>query len=177
MVNVEPGGHAQIIRGFIRSLAGGADLSGMELVRLISRVANAYESAADEALRPTGLSGSRLALLIHLLAEERCGAVDGISPTHLSHHHRVSKNTISALLRGLEAQGFIERTLDPNDRRVFKIRLTDAGRQLIQTVAPQHIEFMNGLAIGLTAEEREQLITLLGKLHRALDTQRVVSDA
>ncbi len=168
MSDTESGGHAQTFRDFIRGLAGRADLSGMELVRLIGMVANAYETAADANLRTTGLSGPRLVLLVRLLAEERCGAVDGISPTRLSHHQRVSKNTISALLRGLEAQGFIERALDPADRRGFKIRLTDAGRQIIQAVAPKHFEFMDGLAAGLTAEERTQLAQLLEKLHRSL---------
>ncbi len=168
--------HAQAIRGSLQNLAGDADLAGMELVRLIGMVANAYASAVDENLRDAGLSWPRLGLLLRLMAEERCGVAGGLSPTHLSHHQNVSKNTISALLRGLEEQGLIERTLDSDDRRVFHIRLTDAGRQIIQAHAPGHIGLMNELAAGLTAEERAQLTMLLGKLYRSLATKRVTSN-
>lgn len=173
----DPGanGHAGAIRDLIQSFAGGADLGGMELVRLVGMVANAYASAVDENLRDAGLSWPRLGLLLRLMAEERCGIADGLSPTHLSHHQNVSKNTISALLRGLEEQGLIERTLDSDDRRVFRIRLTDAGRQVIQAHAPGHIRLMNKLASGLTAEEQQQLTTLLAKLHRSLVTPRTES--
>ena len=68
----------------------------------------------------------------------------------------------------MEEQGLIERTLDPDDRRGFQIRLTDAGRQVVQASAPGHIAFLNELAAGLTAEERAQLAQLLEKLHRSL---------
>ena len=110
------------------------------------------------------------ALVDELSAEERCGRGAGISPTHLSQRQNVSKNTISVLLRGLEEQGLIERTLVPDDRRAFQIRLTDAGRTLVETTAPAHIAFLNAVAAGLTADESAQLIELLQKLHRSLSS-------
>jgi DNA-binding MarR family transcriptional regulator len=153
----------------VRELAGEVDFSALELVRCVHLAANTYEAAVDERLRETGLSGPRWALLLRLLAEERCaGCPDGLSPTHLSQHQNVSKNTISALLRGLEEQGLIERALDPDDRRGFRIRLTAAGRQLVETTTPGHIAFLERLAAGLSADERSQLIGLLEKLHRSI---------
>jgi DNA-binding MarR family transcriptional regulator len=156
------------MRSLVRELAGGADTTGLELMRLIHMVANAYATAADEQLREADLSGPRWMLLLRLLAEERRGNVGGVSPTHLSRCQNVSKNTISALLGGLEEQGLIERALDPDDKRAFRIRLTDAGRQAVQTTGPGHIAFVNSLAAGLSAEEKVQLTALLAKLHRSL---------
>ncbi len=156
----------------IQSLAGDTDTAGLELVRLVHMVAHAYDSAVDEQLRAAELSGPRWGVLLRLLAEERFGCPNGVSPTRLSHHQNVSKNTISALLRGLEEQGLIERTLDSDDRRVFQIRLTDAGRQIVQASAPGHIAFLNELAAGLTVDERAQLAQLLEKLHRSLVARR-----
>jgi DNA-binding MarR family transcriptional regulator len=80
----------------------------------------------------------------------------------------VSKNTISALLRGLEEQGLIQRTLDPQDRRLFRIRLSDYGRQVVQKEAPQRIRYLNKLASGISPEEQELLINLLAKLYRSI---------
>ncbi len=96
------------------------------------------------------------------------GKPEGITPTELSHFQRVSKNTISALLRGLEEQGLIQRNLDSEDLRVFRIQLTDAGRALVLNTAPNRIAGLNKLLSGLNPEEREQLILLLEKLRLEL---------
>ena len=58
-MTIDPNTHAQAIRGFFQGLAGDADLTWMELVRLVHIVANAYESAVDEQLRDADLSGPR----------------------------------------------------------------------------------------------------------------------
>ena len=166
----EPVPHSQSIRTLVQSLAGDAGMTGLELMRWLHMATNAYAGAADEQLRESGLSGSRWVLLLRLLAEERCGCEEGISPTHLSQRQNVSKNTISVLLRGLEEQGLIERSLVPDDRRAYHIHLTDAGRALMETTAPEHISFLNGVAAGLTAQESAQLIGLLQKLYRSLSS-------
>ena len=162
--------HSQAIRTLVQSLAGDAGMTGLELIRWLHMVTNAYAGAADEQLRDSGLSGPRWVLLFRLLAEERSGCGEGVSPTHLSQRQNVSKNTISVLLRGLEEQGLIERSPVPGDRRAFQIRLTDAGRTLVETTAPAHIAFLNEMTAGLTAEESAQLIELLQKLHRSLSS-------
>jgi DNA-binding MarR family transcriptional regulator len=167
MDSANPEKHAYAVRSLLHELVGDMDTTGIELVRLIRMVANQYESAVDGHLGADGLSGPRWALLLRLLAEERCSAQGSASPTRLSHSQNVSKNTISALLRGLEEQGLIERTLDPDDKRAFRIRLTEAGRQLVQATAPGHIAYLNDLVSALTAEERAQLTALLVKLHRS----------
>lgn len=162
--------HAVAIRSLVQSLASDEGTQGLELFRLLHMATNTIDAAGDERLRELNLSGPRWVLLLRLLAEERCGCAEGISPTHLSQRQNVSKNTISTLLRGLEEQGLIERTLDPTDRRGFRISLTDAGRELVATTAPKHIAFLNGLLSGLTKEETTQLIALLEKLYRTLTT-------
>jgi DNA-binding MarR family transcriptional regulator len=160
--------HRRGLRSLVREVAGAADATGLELMGLLRMVANQAESAVDEQLSADGLSGPRWALLLRLLAEERRNDQEWASPTHLSRSQSVSKNTISALLRGLEDQGLIERTLDPADKRAFRISLTETGRRLLIASAPGHIAFLNDLASPLTIEERTQLIHLLGKLHRSL---------
>ncbi len=160
--------HSLVIRSLVQSLTGDEGMTGMELFRWLHMVTVTCDGAADEQLRASGLSGPRWVLLLRLLAEERCGCGEGISPTHLSQRQNVSKNTISVLLRGLEKQGLIERSLVPGDRRAFHIHLTDAGRALVERTAPRHIAFLNAVAASLTAEENAQLIGLLQKLYRSL---------
>ena len=133
----------------VHKLFGGIDLTGLEMLRLVRITSNLYEVATDEQLEAAGLSGPRWRLLLRLHREEVGGDAGGMSPTHLSRCQNVSKNTISALLRGLEEQGLVERTLDPEDKRAFRIRLSEAGRQMVITTAPRHLAYLNELANAL----------------------------
>jgi DNA-binding MarR family transcriptional regulator len=156
------------MRGQIKTLFGIEDTSGFELFSMIRRLAHMSEALDSQPPNVPDLSGSRWRLMMHLLAEEHMGNGAGLTPTSISHSQRVSKNTISALLRGLEEQGLIQRNLDAADYRLFRIQLTQAGRDLVLTTAPQRLAQLNRLAAGLTCEEHIQLMLLLEKLHNSL---------
>lgn len=156
------------LRSQVRKLTGLADTRGIELFSLIRMLTHLCEAIETKKLGEKGLSGPRWALLLRLFAEEKHGNREGITPTSLSRYQFVSKNTISALLRGLEEQGLIQRALDAEDYRLFRIQLTPAGRELIQSTAPERIQQMNEMLAGLSDEECNQLIALLAKLYRSL---------
>ena len=156
------------MREHLRSLAGINDPSGVELIHMIRCAANICDALEARACDDSGLTGPRFGVLMRLLVDEVHGHAEGVTPTSLSHLQSVSKNTISALLRGLEEQGLIRRTLDPQDLRIFRIQLTNAGRELVQSTAPLRMRTVNELASGLAADEREQLMVLLGKLMHSL---------
>lgn len=156
------------VRSYLQALSGLSDTSGMELLGLMRLVLNVCEGLVAQQLGEDELSGPRWALLLHLLAEEQRGQQAGVTPTSLSRFQRVHKNTISALLRGLEEQGLVQRTLDAQDRRRFRIQLTPAGRERVRASAPLRIQCLNRLVAGLSPEEQAQLTALLGKLYRSL---------
>lgn len=58
---------------------------------------------AEEYLRPHGLSWSKLFVLLRLRAALEAGD-DGLAPSALSKHLGLTRNTMSALLGGLERQ-------------------------------------------------------------------------
>jgi DNA-binding MarR family transcriptional regulator len=160
-------------RALIHELAGDVDTTGLEILRLIKMIAIRYDVTGAEMLRHADLSGPRWRLLLRLYIEEALpeacsGLPPGVTPTHLSRCQNVSKNTISALLRGLEHQGLIERTMDPEDKRGFRIRLTASGRELVRSVSPQHLAHLNKLISRLSPEEQNQLTLLLRKLYASL---------
>jgi DNA-binding MarR family transcriptional regulator len=166
--------HVERMRTHMRTqaklLTGLEDTSGIEMLSMMRMVMNLYESIECERTGGGELSGPRMGLLLRLTAEEQAGNYQGITPTALSKSQQVNKNTISALLRGLEDQGLIQRTLDPEDRRLFRIQLTPAGREWVKVFFPKRMVFLNQIASGLNAEERLQLTALLAKLYRSLLT-------
>lgn len=143
------------------------DTHGVEMLRLIKMAANAYDTILADRMRAEDISEPRWRVLLRLWREEKCGG-EWLSPTQLSHAQRLSKNTISAHLRALEEQGLIERQLDADDLRQFRIRLTDSGRELIRRSTPGHMAFLNQLTADLSPSEIDTLQQLLHKLHHSL---------
>jgi DNA-binding MarR family transcriptional regulator len=134
-------------------------------------LANFYDSFLFQKDGEKCISGPRLGILIRLMMEEKYGVSEPMTPTFLSKSQNVSKNTISSLIAGLETQGLVTREIDPNDKRVFRLHITEKGRELVKAEAPQKAKFMNSLASGLTGEEKRQLIDLLQKLRKSVISQ------
>jgi DNA-binding MarR family transcriptional regulator len=55
------------------------------------------------------------------------------------------------------AAGLVERTGDPHDGRVVRVRLTDAGDRILQELTPAHLARLNELAVVL-----DDLVTQYG---------------
>jgi DNA-binding MarR family transcriptional regulator len=144
---------------------------GVEIFSTIGRILHLGEMLDCQEPENQELSLPRWRIMLHLFMSEQFGNPDGLSPTQLSLSHQVSKNTISSLLRGLEEQGLIQRELDKNDLRAFRIRLTETGRKSILSSAPQRIERLNQMLDCLSEEETEQLSRILEKLRQSLRTQ------
>ncbi|MBA4384688.1 MAG: hypothetical protein C0410_08125 [Anaerolinea sp.] len=149
-------------------MTNGADISGFEINSLIRVLANYSSAIIAQKNVPGELSGPRMGILMRLMMAEKNGNKEGINPTALSHFQNVKKNTISSLIRGLEESGFVERNLDPNDKRVFLIRISEKGKKMMKTVGPQRLKIINDLASDLTDEEKTQLIFLLEKLRNSM---------
>jgi len=62
----------------------------------------------------------------------------------------------------------IQRAIDPVDKRIFRIQLTDHGRELMAIAAPLGIQHLNRLTSDLTPSEQEQLIGLLARLFHSI---------
>ncbi len=88
----------------------------------------------------------------------------GMKVSEISHHLRVTSPTITQLVKGLEANGLVERMIDPVDRRVVRIRLTEKGEQVAQMASDAFTAGFNGLIEYLGEEQSIQLAELLNKV-------------
>ena len=91
---------------------------------------------------------------------------DGQTVSELGEQLFLESNTLTPLLKRLEAGGFVTRRRDRADERVVRISLTDHGRALAGEAACVSDEIMR--ATGLTAEDVEDLNRVLGSLRGAL---------
>ena len=153
-----------IFEDHLRFMANGKETDGIEIMAMTKMISHFMSSCFLQDDPESDITPARWGLMMRLLEEEENGNCEGITPTSMSHTSSVKKNTISSILRGMESQGLIERNIDQADRRLFRIRLTEKGRQLVKETNPQKVDLLNDLVSRLEPEERKQLIQLLKKL-------------
>ena len=96
---------------------------GCALTLLLLDAARAVEVRVERALADEGLSLAKLGALRHLALAEA-----PLTLTQLAERHCCGRSNVTALIDRLEADGYVERTVDPNDRRNVRAALTEAGR-------------------------------------------------
>lgn len=71
---------------------------------------------------------------------------------------------MTVVIENLVRDGLVSRSIDPNDRRVNLISITDKGRKLVSDIFPKHLENINEIFSVLEEDEKKNLISLLKKL-------------
>jgi len=97
--------------------------------------------------------------LLRFLWEE-----DGLTQVELSNRSQIDRTTIGGLIDRLEQSGLLVRLPHPEDRRAYRISLTDAGKKLEKELTPLAEELQNAILAPLSPEETTSLTTILLKL-------------
>ncbi|MCL6570853.1 MAG: MarR family transcriptional regulator [Bacillus sp. (in: Bacteria)] len=79
---------------------------------------------------------------------------------------QVTPPTVTQIINNLERDGLVERTVDQEDRRAVKIKLTLAGLEATMQARQKFTETFTGLIDFLGEKESEQLADLLTKVHQ-----------
>ena len=88
-----------------------------------------------------------------------------ISQKQLQDEVEISSGSASELLKKMEEHGLIVRKADPNDNRGLIVEVTDAGREMNDTLNAEKSEKAKALFSALTEEEKEQFAGMLDKIH------------
>lgn len=126
----------------------------LRLARVYRRLAH----AANQHIREHGLTPAQFDVIA------QSGATPGLTQEQLARRLFVTEGNVTQLLGRMEKVGLIQRE---RDARCNRVRLTDEGKQLYESVVPVHEEYMAGQFDGLTVAEREQLGALLRTLDRS----------
>jgi DNA-binding MarR family transcriptional regulator len=91
-------------------------------------------------------------------------APSGLKMSEVSRRLMVSGGNVTGLVDQLVAEGLVERTDVPGDRRAQAVRLTPPGRKAFHAMATEHERWVVGLMSDLSASDRHRLHALLGRL-------------
>lgn len=108
--------------------------------------------------RESGLSMSHFGALFHIHRTGSCGV------TEVGEHLGVTSAAASQLLDRLVDQGMIDRTEDPQDRRVKRIVLTEQGQSVLEEGLQARQAWLDELEATLNADEKEQISAALDLL-------------
>ncbi|MDE2361843.1 MAG: MarR family transcriptional regulator [Hyphomicrobiales bacterium] len=91
-------------------------------------------------------------------------APDGMRMGEISRRLMVTSGNITGLTDELEAEGLVERFVDPANRRAFLVRMTAKGEAAFQAAAAANQIWIEDFFSGLSARDKSSMFGLLGRL-------------
>jgi DNA-binding MarR family transcriptional regulator len=148
----------ELARSRVASVAPATDLEAMSMCFQLIRAADRIAGDLETVHRRIGWSwaGFRVAFWVWLLGP--------LEPRQIASLASASRASVSSVLNTLERDGHVVRRRVAGDRRLVKVELTERGASLIVDAFRTQNEREQGWAAALTAEERDTLIALTGRL-------------
>ena len=91
-----------------------------------------------------------------------------MSQRDLAERLRLEKSTVSRLVADLESLGLLTRERDPDNRRIYRLRITDEGRRAHARVRSAFHDQYDRMTAALTGRERAALLYGLPALIRII---------
>jgi len=122
--------------------------------------ARAIREAFDAHFAPLGLNLTQASVIAYV---EEFGPV---SQTKIADHLRLGRASIGATIDRLQERELLERLVDDEDRRVWKIALSTSGASMARRIAAIDEVLRSDLRDGITREERHALASVMTRLQQ-----------
>lgn len=142
------------------------DASPIRIVGRISRLSRSVDRQLQVVFSRHGLEAWEYDVLASL---RRSGAPYELTAGDLLDALMITSGAVTNRIDRLEARGLVRRERDAADRRIVRVRLTSAGRDLVDATTPDHLDNEARILDPLTPAERRSLERLLRKLQVGLD--------
>lgn len=134
------------------------DVSALEVLSRVTRLAKHLDRARKNAFAKHGLETWSFDVLAGL---RRAGAPYELSPGQLLQQTLVTSGTMTNRIDRLQKLGFVERRPEPNDGRGILVRLTPAGKKIVDAALDDLLASEESLLGDLSKSERLQLAQML----------------
>ena len=149
-----------------RELRPDTDVTAKAVTGRLIRLASLVQRRFADVFEPLELNGTTYGVLVAL---RRAGGRDGLTPSALTKELMVTSGGMTPIIDRLERSGLVERVPNPADRRGWLVRLTAAGRKVVDRAMDGHVEAEHEVVSALTRQERADLARLLRKLLVAVE--------
>ena len=132
----------------------------LEFLFLFRSIGLQLQERMNLQIRELDLTMSQL----NILASVARGGAGGVSQREIERELLLTNPTVTGILKRLEKKGFVERRVDPRDRRYKRVRLTARCRELTEQIGRQGQKTFDQFFRGFTPGELETLNQLLERL-------------
>ncbi len=122
----------------------------------------AYGRAYKPILEELGLTYTQYIAIVALWEE------DNQTVGSLGEKLFLESNTLTPILKNLEAMGYVRRQRDPKDERLVVVSLTDAGRRVREKALPLNLVKESGLSPDEFAKMQKGIVTLRDNLTKVV---------
>lgn len=133
---------------------------------LLAQTCHLHYVRVHELLETIGLYRGQPPLLRALWNQE------GLSHTELATRLQISPATTTKMIQRMERAGFVQRKPDPQDQRLSRVFLTDAGRAIRSKVEAVWAQIEAETFAGLSVEEKESLRQIFLKMQNNLSKSK-----
>jgi DNA-binding MarR family transcriptional regulator len=141
------------------------DPSPIGLIGRLHRLGDVLNVELRKVFAEAGLGEGDFDVLVTL---RRNGAPYELTPGELCASTMVTSSAVTKRIDRLERAGLVSRTVSHEDARSRRIRLTDAGLELVNRLMEQHIANEHRLVAGLSERDRAQLAAILRRWSNAV---------
>jgi DNA-binding MarR family transcriptional regulator len=140
------------------------ELDGIDF--LLAQTCRLHYVRVHELLETIGLYRGQPPLL-HALWEK-----EGLSHTELAAHLQITPATTTKMIQRMEKAGFVQRRPDPQDQRLSRVYLTEAGRAIRSEVEAVWSQIEAETFAGFSSEEKDALRLTFRKIQTNLSKEK-----
>ncbi len=129
-----------------------------KLIIALARSYKAIHRDSDQMLKDYGLTTGQFAVMEALYSK------GGLTVSELIDKVLTTSGNMTVLISNLEKSGCIVRTRNEEDKRSYKISLTEKGKSVMEEIFPKHMEAIGDKLSVLTNEEKMEVIKILKKI-------------
>ena len=137
-----------------------------DLLIVLSDVARHMRTYSDQVARKHGMTRAQWIILSRLERQPN------LSQSELSALTEVTPITVARLVDRLEAQGLVERCGDPDDRRIWRLRLTPAAEPVLAEIKQFRAKLYRLMTDGVAPAEIDALASGLQRMKENVSRQR-----
>ncbi len=133
---------------------------------LLAHCSQSYRALSDSFMDQIQMHRTQAMVLCRLFVQE------GIIQSEIAQQLSVQGATITDILQRMEEAGLISRRRDPEDNRLVRVYLTDAGRDKERFIIEQFLKLEDTIFADFKDSERAQLRKYLTRVLKNMNQER-----
>ncbi len=94
---------------------------------------------------------------------------DRLPQAKIAEKTKKDRPNITRIIDVLEKNGYVQRAIDPDDRRIQIVTLSDKGKSMPERLTPLALHFLRDAFTGVTQEEYNSFVNVLERVIQNLD--------